>query len=55
TYHPHATLISHISRLLQQPWSVVLQHTLSEGNKGADLLAKYGASESLAKCLGILG
>lgn len=45
-FHPHFPLIDHIRDLLAYPWTVILRHTLREGNMCADWLAKQGATSS---------
>ncbi|KAK7260660.1 hypothetical protein RIF29_26901 [Crotalaria pallida] len=43
-FHAYATTIASIRDLLSRDWSVVLRHTLREGNQCADILAKKGSA-----------
>lgn len=44
--HLFASLVWDIKDLLNRPWTVVLQHTLREGNACVDFLAKNEANQS---------
>lgn len=43
-FHPHASILANIHKVMAQDWNVELIHTLREGNSCADWLAKNGAS-----------
>ncbi|KAK2405280.1 LEAF RUST 10 DISEASE-RESISTANCE LOCUS RECEPTOR-LIKE PROTEIN KINASE 2.5 [Trifolium repens] len=43
-FHSFANEIHQISQLRSRAWNVVIDHTLREGNRCADLLAKMGAT-----------
>lgn len=43
-FHPHATMLTNINKVISREWNVALIHTLREGNSCADWLAKIGAS-----------
>lgn len=45
-WHIYAAVIKNISELITRSWTVVLEHTLHEGNASADILAKIGAGDS---------
>jgi len=44
--HPLAPLVGDIRGLVSAQWSVTFNHTLREGHRVADWLAKEGASSS---------
>jgi len=46
-FHKYATLIQDIKDLLNLDWRASIGHTLREGNRCADFLAKIGASSTL--------
>jgi hypothetical protein len=43
-FHPHATLLSLIGKLISLHWMISFAHTLREGNECADRLAKFVAT-----------
>ena len=43
-FHHYLNIVQHIRMLIWQNWSVVLQHTLREGNSCADFLARKGST-----------
>jgi hypothetical protein len=45
-HHRFANEIHRIRQLLNKDWSVVVNHTLREGNACADVLAKMGAASN---------
>ncbi|PNX71251.1 ribonuclease H, partial [Trifolium pratense] len=47
-HHRFANEIQSIRQLISKDWSVVIEHTLREGNACADCLAKMGASSNLS-------
>jgi ribonuclease HI len=45
-FHSFANEINKIRQLRSRAWNVLIEHTLGEGNKCADLLAKLGATSN---------
>jgi hypothetical protein len=43
-FHPHATLLTLIRKVVSLHWVVSFTHTLREGNECASWLAKFGAT-----------